>query len=166
MRKAALALVLLVTPALAAVPAPKPSITSLTQLPIVTMQVYDEKADADAAVARAFARAKASGKRVLLDLGGNWCPDCIVLFNFMKLPEIRRFVDTHYEVVEVDVGRFNRNLHIPAKLGFSEKLRGAPAVLVFTPDRKLVNRGDVFTTANARGMTPQGLADYLARHAK
>ena len=166
MKKLALAFLLLATPTLAAVPAPKPSIASLTQLPIVTMQVYDEKADADAAVARAFARAKTSGKRVLLDLGGNWCPDCIVLFNFMKLPEIRRFVDTHYEVVEVDVGRFNRNLHIPAKLGFTEKLRGVPAVLVFTPDRKLVNRGDVFTTANASTMTPQGLADYLARYAK
>jgi thiol-disulfide isomerase/thioredoxin len=166
MKKIALALLLLATPALAAVPAPRPSISSLAQLPIVTMDVYDEKADADAAVARAFARAKTSGKRVLLDLGGDWCPDCIVLANFMKLPEIKRFVDRHYEVVEVDVGRFNRNLHIPAKLGFTEKLRGAPAVLVFTPDRKLVNRGDVFTTANARGMTPQGLADYLARYAK
>ena len=166
MKKVALAFLFLAAPALAAVPAPRPSISSLTQLPIVTMQVYDEKAYADAAVARAFARAKTSGKRVLLDLGGNWCPDCIVLFNFMKLPEIRRFVDTHYEVVEVDVGRFNRNLHIPAKLGFTEKLRGVPAVLVFTPDRKLVNRGDVFTTANANTMTPQGLADYLARYAK
>ena len=166
MKKVALAFLFLAAPALAAVPAPRPSISSLTQLPIVTMQVYDEKADADAAVARAFARAKTSGKRVLLDLGGNWCPDCIVLFNFMKLPEIRRFVDTHYEVVEVDVGRFNRNLHIPAKLCFTEKLRGVPAVLVFTPDRKLVNRGDVFTTANANTMTPQGLADYLARYAK
>jgi len=166
MKKLAFAFLMLATPTLAAVPAPKPSITSLTQLPIVTMDIYDEKANADADVARAFDRAKKSGKRVLLDLGGDWCPDCIVLSNFMKLPEIKRFVDTHYEVVLVDVGRFNRNLHIPAKLGFTEKLRGVPAVLIFTPDRKLVNRSDIFTTANARGMTPQGLADYLARYAK
>ena len=157
---------MLATPALAAAPAPKPLIASLTQLPIVTMDIYDEKANADADVARAFARAKKSGKRVLLDLGGDWCPDCIVLSNFMKLPEIKRFVDTYYDVVLVDVGRFNKNLHIPARLGFAEKLRGVPAVLIFTPDRKLVNRGDIFTTANARGMTPQGLADYLARYAK
>ncbi len=166
MKKAALAFVLLATPALAAVPAPKPSIASLTQLPIVTMDVYDEKANADADVARAFDRAKKSGKRVLLDLGGDWCPDCIVLANFMKLPEIKRFVDAHYEVVVVDVGRFNRNLHIPARLGFADKLRGVPAVLVFTPHKMLVNRGDVFTTANARGMTPKSLAEYLARYAK
>lgn len=166
MKRLALAFLMLATPALAAAPAPKPSIASLTQLPIVTMDIYDEKANADADVARAFARAKKSGKRVLLDLGGDWCPDCIVLSNFMKLPEIKRFVDTYYDVVLVDVGRFNKNLHIPARLGFTEKLRGVPAVLIFTPDRKLVNRGDIFTTANARGMTPQGLADYLARYAK
>ena len=166
MKRLALAFLMLATPALAAAPAPKPLIASLTQLPIVTMDIYDEKANADADVARAFARAKKSGKRVLLDLGGDWCPDCIVLSNFMKLPEIKRFVDTYYDVVLVDVGRFNKNLHIPARLGFTEKLRGVPAVLIFTPDRKLVNRGDIFTTANARGMTPQGLADYLARYAK
>ena len=130
------------------------------------MDIYDEKANADADVARAFDRARKSGKRVLLDLGGDWCPDCIVLSNFMKLPEIKRFVDAHYEMVLVDVGRFNKNLHIPARLGFTEKLRGVPAVLIFTPDKKLVNRSDIFTTANARGMTPQGLADYLARYAK
>jgi thiol-disulfide isomerase/thioredoxin len=166
LKRLALAFLMLATPALAAAPAPKPLIASLTQLPIVTMDIYDEKANADADVARAFARAKKSGKRVLLDLGGDWCPDCIVLSNFMKLPEIKRFVDTYYDVVLVDVGRFNKNLHIPARLGFTEKLRGVPAVLIFTPDRKLVNRGDIFTTANARGMTPQGLADYLARYAK
>ena len=124
MKRTVLALFLLATPVLAAVPAPKPSISSLAQLPIVTMDVYDEKADADAAVARAFARAKGSGKRVLLDLGGDWCPDCIVLANFMKLPEIRRFVDRYYEVV--DVGRFNRNLHyrrswaLPKSCGVSQ----------------------------------------------
>jgi thiol-disulfide isomerase/thioredoxin len=166
MKNLALAFLLLATPALAAAPAPKPSIASLTQLPIVTMDIYDEKANADADVARAFDRARKSGKRVLLDLGGDWCPDCIVLSNFMKLPEIKRFVDAHYEMVLVDVGRFNKNLHIPARLGFTEKLRGVPAVLIFTPDKKLVNRSDIFTTANARGMTPQGLADYLARYAK
>lgn len=166
MKKTALALLLAATPALAAVPSPKPSISSLAQLPIVTMDIYDEKANADADVARAFDRAKKSGKRVLLDLGGDWCPDCIVLSNFMKLPEIKRFVDKHYEVVLVDVGRFNKNLHIPARLGFTEKLRGVPAVLIFTQDRKLVNRSDIFTTANSRGMSPQALADYLARYAK
>lgn len=166
MRRLALALLLLTTPALAAIPAPKPSIVSLQQLPIATMRPYDEKADANTVVDRAFAKARKSGKRVLIDLGGNWCPDCIVLANFLQLPEMRRFMDAHYEVAMVDVGRFDRNLQIPARFGFKERLKGVPMLLVAMPDGRLVNRSDVFAATNARGMTPQSLAGYLAKYAK
>jgi len=166
MKKSLIALLLLTMPALAAVPAPKPSIATLQQLPVVTMQPYDESANADAAVAAAFARAKKSHKRVLIDLGGNWCGDCIVLANFVQLPEMRRFVESHYEEVSVDVGRFNRNLQIPARFGFTKRLEGVPTLLIATPDGKLVNGDNVFATADARHMTPQALADYLARYAQ
>jgi thiol:disulfide interchange protein len=165
MTKIALAILLLATPALAAVPAPKPAITNLQQLPVVTLQPYDEAANADAQVAAAFARAQKSHKRVLIDLGGNWCVDCIVLANFLQLPEMRRFMAAHYEEVSVDVGRFNRNLQIPARFGFAKRLEGVPALLIATPDGKLVNGGNIFATADAHNMTPQSLADYLARYA-
>ncbi|HEU0161763.1 MAG TPA: thioredoxin family protein [Rhizomicrobium sp.] len=164
--RAALALLMAVaTPALAAT-APTPSIRTLAELPVVTRAPYDEAANADALVRAAFDRAKKSGKRVLLDLGGNWCPDCLVLANFMALPEIRRFVAQHYEVVYVDVGRFDRNLHIPARFGFKDRLKGVPMVIVAEADGRLVNRGDVFATASATSMTPQALAAYLARYTK
>lgn len=166
MRRLALALLLFASPALAAAPVPKLSITSLQQLPIVTMRPYDEKADANAQVDRAFATAKKSGKRVLIDLGGNWCPDCIVLANFLELPEMRRFMNAHYEVAMVDVGRFDRNLQVPARFGFKTRLKGVPTLLIATPDGKLVNRDDVFATTSASSMTPKSLADYLAKYAK
>jgi thiol-disulfide isomerase/thioredoxin len=165
MKKLALAALLLATPAFAAVPAPKPSIASLAELPVVIPQPYDEGANADAQVADAFARAKKSHKRVLIDLGGNWCPDCIILANFMKLPEMHRFMEAHYEIAAVDVGRFNKNLQIPARFGFTQRLKGVPTVLIATPDGKLVNGDNVFATSDARHMTPQALADYLARYA-
>lgn len=162
MKKTLAAFLLLAGPALAGVPAPTPSVGTLADLPVVTMKPYDEGADADAAVAAAFARARAAHKRVLIDLGGNWCPDCIVLANFLELPEMRRFMDAHYEVVAVDVGRFDRNLQIPARFGFSKRLDGVPTVLIAEPDGKLVNGGHVFAFTDARHMTPKGLADYLA----
>ena len=165
MKKLAFAILLLAMPALAATPAPKPSIAKLEQLPVVTMQPYDEAANADAQVAAAFARAQKSHKRVLIDLGGNWCGDCIILANFVKLPEMHRFMAAHYEEVSVDVGRFNRNLQIPARFGFTKRLEGVPALLIATPDGKLVNGDNIFATADARNMTPQALADYLARYA-
>lgn len=145
--------------------APKPSIKDWAQLPVATVQPYNEAANADAQVAAAFARAQKSKKRVLIDLGGNWCVDCIVLANFVRLPEMRRFMETYYEEVLVDVGRFNRNLQIPAKFGITGRLKGVPALLIATPDGKLVNGDNIFATASASSMTPQALAAYLARYA-
>ena len=157
-------LLLAAIPAQAA-PAPKPSIANWKQLSVATMRPYNEAANADAQVAAAFARAQKSHKRVLIDLGGNWCPDCIVLANFIRLPEMRRFMEAHYEAVLVDVGRFNRNLQIPARFGITERLKGVPALLIATPDGKLVNGDNVFATADARNMTPQAIAAYLAKYA-
>jgi thiol:disulfide interchange protein len=161
--KKLLAVLLLATPAFAA--APKLSITDFKQLPVVLTQPYDEGANAGAAVTAAFARAQKSHKRVLIDLGANWCVDCIVLANFLKLPEMQRFMAAHYEVVTVDVGRFNRNLQIPARFGVTKKLEGVPALLIVTPDGKLTNAKDVFATASASEMTPKSVADYLAKYA-
>jgi thiol-disulfide isomerase/thioredoxin len=165
MKKLILAGLLLVVPAQAAT-APKPSINSLQQLPVLTMQPYNEAANADADVAAAFARAQKSHKRVLIDLGANWCGDCIILANFAKLPEMQRFLEAHYEEVVVDVGRFDRNLQIPARFGLTKRLAGVPTLLVVTPDGKLLNGDDVFAVADARSMTPQAIAAYLAKYAQ
>jgi thiol-disulfide isomerase/thioredoxin len=146
----------------ASAPVPRLPITDLKDLPVVTTAPYDESANADAVVAAAFARARKSHKRVLLDLGGNWCPDCLVLANVMRLPVMQRFMAAHYEFASVDVGRFDRNLQIPARFGFTARLTGVPTVLVATPDGKLVNDGHVFALSDARHMTPQSLAEYLA----
>ncbi len=145
--------------------APRVHIPTLAELPIEEMRPYDETANADAAVNAAFARAKKSHRRVLIDLGGNWCGDCIILDNIMQLPEVRRFVDAHYETVSVDVGRFDRNLQIPARFGITKRLEGVPSVLIATPEGRLVNEGHTAALADARTMTPQAIADWIAQWA-
>jgi thiol-disulfide isomerase/thioredoxin len=138
------------------------TVDALAPLPLP----YDEKADANAALAKARARAKASHKLLLIDFGGNWCLDCRVLAGVMEQPEMRPFVERHYEVVKVDSGRFNRNMNIPAHFGF-KKLEGVPAVFIVDPKRdRLVNGKSVIALADARSMTPQGIADWLAQWVK
>lgn len=146
--------------------APTASIPAWAQLPIVERAPYDPAANADAVVNAAFARARKSGKRVFIDMGGNWCADCIILSNFMQLPEIKAFIAQHYEVAVVDVGRFDRNLQIPARFGIIARLEGVPAVIVAEPDGRFVNRGHIAALADARHMTPQGIADWIAQWAK
>ena len=161
MRKALLCIALLAMtlPAQAAT-APKPSIASFQQLPVVTMQPYDETANADAQVAAAFARAQKSHKRVLIDLGGNWCVDCLVLTAVMDLPKAQAFVDQHFEVVTVDVGRFDKNLHVPARYGV--QLKAVPCVVVVDRAGKQVNKGQELALGSASQLSPQAVLDQLA----
>ena len=141
------------------------SATEMAQLETPLPTPYDDRADADAALAATIAKAKADGKRVLIDLGGNWCTDCRILAAVMELPELKAFVAKHYDVVEIDVGRMNRNLQIPAKYGVT-KLDGVPTVLIVEPNGKLLNATNAADLADARSMNPQGIANWLARWAK
>ena len=140
------------------------TISSFDQLATPLPYPYDDHADADAAVADAKARALARHKLLLIDLGGNWCPDCRILAGTMALPEVKAFVDTHYEVVTVDVGRFDRNLQIPAHYGITRRLDGVPSILIVDPTAdRLIDSGHVAALSDARHMSPQALADWLAR---
>jgi thiol-disulfide isomerase/thioredoxin len=141
------------------------SISSLNELS-VPARPYDEDADADAAVDAAFARATAEHKLVLIDLGGNWCADCRIFAGVMELPEVRRFVEAHYVTVNVDVGRADMNLQIPARFGIKARIDELPSVLIAEPDGTLVDRGHMAALADARAMTPQAIADWLAEWTK
>ena len=144
--------------------APKVGIASFAQLPTPLPHPYDEGANANAAVASAKAGALKHHKLLLIDLGGNWCGDCRVLAGVMALPEVKAFIDRHYEVVTVDVGRFDKNLQVPARYGITQRLEGVPSVLIVDPrTNRLLDPGHTAALADARSMTPQALADWLAQ---
>jgi thiol-disulfide isomerase/thioredoxin len=145
--------------------APRLGVTELADL-TVPDRPYDESTNADAAVAAALGRAKALHKRVLIDLGGNWCADCRILAGIMQRPEMQRFLEEHYVVVLVDVGRFDRNLQVPARFGITERLEGVPAVLIADASGNLVNKNHIFALDDARSMAPQAIADWLAQWAE
>lgn len=150
-----------------AAPAPKMRLASLADLSTPLPYPYNESANADAVVAAAKAKAKAQGKLLLIDLGGNWCADCRILAGVMELPELKSFLDAHYVAVTVDVGRFKKNLQIPAHYGITARLPGVPSVLIVDPQTdKLLDEGHFAALADARHMSPQGLADWLAQWTK
>lgn len=152
-----------VVPATAAVRAPQLGIGSFDQLAQPLPLPYDTTADADRAVAEARQRAIAQHKLLLIDLGGNWCPDCRILAGTIETPKLKAFVDDHYEVVTVDIGRFDKNGQIAARYGINGRLKGVPSLLVVEPrSNHLINEGHTAALADARHMTPQALADWLA----
>ncbi len=164
-RTFAAALVLsLAAAASVAAPAPHVGIASFAQLKTPLPYPYDEQAHADAVVAAARAKARETHRLLLIDLGGNWCGDCRVLAGTMELPEVKAFVAAHYVVASVDVGRFDKNLQIPAHYGLTHRLEGVPSLLIVDPKSdKLLDTGHTAALADARSMSPQALADWLAQ---
>ncbi len=125
---------------------------------------YDEAADAHAQVDAAFAEAKRTGRTVLLDFGGNWCPDCRMLAGVFQEPPVHDWLVQHFVMVSVDIGRRTKNMDIAKRWGIT--VAGVPTVLMVTPDGKLLNGDDPFGLANARSMSTQAVVDLLSKMAK
>lgn len=145
-------------PALAGSPAlPVVAPDSVTAAP----HPYDETADAHADLAAALAEAKRTGKHVLIEYGGNWCPDCRVLGGIIGRPDVKPWLDAHYVNVAIDVGRRSKNLDLAERYGL--KLEGVPTVLVLAADGTARNRDEVLALGDARSMVPQDVIALLAR---
>jgi len=113
--------------------------------------LYDEKADAAADVQAAIREAGRQHKNVVLIFGANWCGDCHALSRQMHQPELEALIEKNFVVVEIDVGRFDKNLDLGARYHVPIK-KGIPAAAVLDPSGKLLYAQDQGQFANARTM--------------
>jgi len=123
--------------------------------------IYNETADAKAEISHALAEAAGAGTPVLVIFGANWCGDCKVLDLAMKqgssAPLFRDF-----KVVKVDVGRFDRNVDIARSYGVPLK-KGIPAVVVLSPQNRVLYVTREGELADARNMGETGIHDFFKR---
>jgi thiol-disulfide isomerase/thioredoxin len=120
---------------------------------------FDETRDAMADVDAALDAAKASGKNVLVILGGNWCHDSRGFAMRLADPSVAAAANG-YEVVFVDVGHRDRNLDVPTRFAVTTLL-GTPTILVLSADGKLLNRASMHDWRNAAERSAEELRAYL-----
>lgn len=123
---------------------------------------YDEAADAHADVERGRTQAAASGRRVLIVFGANWCGDCRVLDQTMKQGRLGPLIEAKFVVVKVDVGRFDRNLEIAQRYGVPLK-KGIPTVAVLASDGTASFVTAAGELASARSMGEEALVRFFDR---
>ncbi len=160
--------VLLAIPLLAAAAPPAPAASNAPALPpglaTPVPSPYDTAADAHRVVDAALAEGRRERRVVLIDFGGNWCPDCRMLSGVLAEPAMRRWLADHAVLATVDIGRFDRNTDIAARWGVP--IRAAPTVLAIAPDGTLLDRDDPTALANDRSMSAQAVADQIAAWAR
>ncbi len=124
--------------------------------------IYDESADAKAAIRAALSDAQRANVPVLVVFGANWCGDCKVLDMAFKSGASAPLIARNYRVVKVDVGRFDRNLDIAQAYGVPLK-KGIPAVAVLSPRGEVIYATRAGELADAQEMGDRGIYEFFAK---
>ena len=96
---------------------------------MASRNIYSDTANAKEEIRQAILKAAAENKRVLLDFGGNWCPDCHLLDIYFHDPGNAALLATNYVLVDVSVGQYDKNLDVVRKYGVPLN-KGVPALVV------------------------------------
>jgi thiol:disulfide interchange protein len=122
--------------------------------------IYPDNPHEITAVQDALARAKSEHKRVILDFGGNWCPDCHVLdIYFHQAPNDKLLAD-NFVLVDVNIGRYDMNQDVVDKYGMNLK-KGVPALAVLSPDGKVLHAQTTGEFEDMRHMQASSVTDFL-----
>ena len=101
---------------------------------------FDPKRDPEKDLLAALARAKAEGKRVIVDVGGEWCSWCHVLDRFFAShADLDALRDARYVWLKVNYSKENENR---AFLSRWPKVAGFPHLFVLGADGKLLHSQD------------------------
>ena len=99
--------------------------------------IYPPPAQAKADLAAALKTAAATHRRILLDFGGDWCPDCQMLDLYFHDAHNKPLLDAGFVLVHINIGHMDANLDLAARYGVPLH-RGVPAMAVLSEHGKLL----------------------------
>ena len=100
-------------------------------------EIYPAPARAKADLAAALKTAAATHKRIILDFGGNWCGDCLVLDIYFHNAQNLPILESNFVLVHVNIGMTDANLDIARQYDVPLD-KGVPALAVLSETGKLL----------------------------
>lgn len=101
--------------------------------------IYHPEEDAQKEIDAAVKEAKAGGKHVLIQVGGNWCIWCARFHELITGDEtLNAYVKENYVVYHLNYSKENKNPAVLQRYGFPQRF-GFPVFLVLDGDGKLIH---------------------------
>lgn len=123
---------------------------------------YNDSADARLDIKQALLRAADTKTSVIVVFGANWCPDCRELDHAMKNGDCASLMARDFQVVNVSVGRFNKNFDVAQSYGVPLS-KGIPAIAILSSQNKVLYITREGELANARDMGDTGIYEFFKR---
>lgn len=136
-------------------PKPKP----VTTAPDDFSTAYDPKRDPARDLAAAETQAAAAHKRILVEVGGDWCSWCKILDKFFEdHPALRDERNSSFVLLKVNMGPSNENA---AFLSQYPRIPGYPWIFVLDSDGKLLKSEDTNGLESGAGYSEKAIKDFL-----
>jgi thioredoxin-related protein len=122
---------------------------------------FDPKRDAAKDIRNATVEAQKTGKRILLDVGGEWCVGCRRLDSlFAKNKDLAGLLHKEFVVVKVNYSPENKNETV---LSQYPKVPGYPHLFVLDANGKLLHSQDTGQLESGKGHDPEKVRAFLTQ---
>ena len=123
----------------------------------VPVHKYDPARNAEQDIRDAVAEAESVGKRILLEVGGEWCIWCHIMDAFFeKNPELLALREKNFIMVKINYSEENKNEPLLSRY---PPINGYPHLFVLERDGKLLHSQD---TAKLEEGKSYNLAKFMA----
>ncbi len=127
----------------------------------VPVHKFDPKRDAAADIQAAIAEAQRTGKRIILDVGGDWCSWCHVLDKFFEQhPEIVDLRDKNFITVAVFYSSEDKNEKV---LSHYPKVGEIPYFFILEKDGRLLHSQGIVKVETGGEPDPEKIKDFLLK---
>lgn len=124
---------------------------------------FDPNSDAVKDIQQAIVEASHSGKRILLDVGGEWCIWCRRLDSFfVEQKDVAKFLHENYVVVKVNFSKENENEKVLSRY---PKIEGYPHLFVLNSDGKFLHSQDTGALESGKHHDHDKVLAFLKRWA-
>jgi thioredoxin-related protein len=129
----------------------------------VPVTTYDPKRNAETDIKDAVVEARRTGKRVLVDVGGEWCIWCHILDKFFdQNPKLLEYREQNFVMVKINYSPENKNEKVLSRY---PKIPGFPHLFILDTKGKLLHSQDTSELEEGRSYNLDKFSAFLRRWA-
>ncbi len=136
---------------------------TITQSKYIAVASYDPKRDAARDIQDAIEESERVNKRILLEVGGEWCSWCHTLDRYFEAhPDLLTLRDKNFVTVKINFSEENQNKEVLERYG---PIQAYPHMFVLERDGKLLHSKDTGALESGKSYDLERLTAFLTKWA-
>jgi thiol:disulfide interchange protein len=127
----------------------------------IERELFDPLRNSAADLQSTITRAQAENKRIILDIGGEWCVWCRIMDNYLILnPDVAQLRDENFLWLKINMSEENENKEFLAKY---PEIKGFPHLFVLEKDGTLLHSQETSELEEGKSYNKQKFTDFLTK---